>query len=369
MVLGSKNIRDFFKGKVDKTFFKDNKEILDKTNYGAIVAMYITTAIFESLLYIFVGNDDILGLFRYSFLIMAIFSLVGSIVILTVVKKHLKFVKLAYYLISIALFADTIIMGVFYQPDMPAVTFFAILIIVTVIFIDRPINSIIIAIIASAVFDSLVVLKKSAYPRTMAVDITNSIIVLGGVIVFICYLRNLHLSNLQAKLKFKLKSELDALTGTYNKVHTENLCENYLASQLQVENCGLLILDLDNFKTINDTYGHRRGDEVLRLVGEALQRLFSEEDIVGRIGGDEFVVFIKNRETDIIVQLANDLLIEIRSIANAIDIDNVSCSAGICINKSKGIAYQEMFLRADKMLYEAKRGGKDTAAYYCKSIQ
>lgn len=369
MIFGSKGIRDFFGGKVDKTFYKDNRELLDRINYNAIVVMYITTAIFESFLYLFVYNGELIGRFRYVSLFMAIFSLIGSIVVVTVVRRNLKLVKLAYYLISITLFTNTIIMGVIYQPDMPAVTFFAILIIVPVIFIDKPINSIIVAIIASVIFDVLVVIKKSVYPDIMTIDIANSIVMLGISIALIWYLRNLHLSSLQAKLEFKLKSELDALTGAYNKVHTETLCEKYLANRLQVENCGLLILDLDNFKTINDTYGHSRGDEVLRLVGEVLQRFFTKEDIVGRIGGDEFVVLVKNQDKYIIEQLANELLVEIRSIANIIDIDSVSCSAGICISKSKGIAYQEMFIHADKMLYEAKRGGKDTAAYYCKSIQ
>lgn len=84
--------------------------------------------------------------------------------------------------------------------------------------------------------------------------------------------------------------ELDALTELYNRIAIENKIDEFL--QTHHENYAFYMLDIDNFKHINDTYGHPLGDIILLEISEILKKIFSKIAYIGRVGGDEFVVFV-----------------------------------------------------------------------------
>ena len=103
-------------------------------------------------------------------------------------------------------------------------------------------------------------------------------------------------------------AQTDALTGLYNKETTEQLTDELL-SEDENKSHAFLILDVDCFKQINDIYGHVVGDRVLQKFGKLLKSTFREGDILGRIGGDEFVVIMKNIQTkDMATKKAGELL-------------------------------------------------------------
>ena len=98
----------------------------------------------------------------------------------------------------------------------------------------------------------------------------------------------------RAELALKEQAERDSLTKLLNKASAQQLVTEYLSARDADSSSAMLILDLDNFKLINDNFGHLYGDAILSLVGTALKKLFRSQDYIGRIGGDEFMIFMRN---------------------------------------------------------------------------
>lgn len=161
-------------------------------------------------------------------------------------------------------------------------------------------------------------------------------------------------------------AQTDGLTGIYNKMSTEKEIDKWLADERCAGDQAFLMLDIDDFKNINDIYGHAVGDEVLRRVGEILRKQFRDSDILGRIGGDEFVVFMKNVGTSDYAEMRAKNLAEcFRQICIPEMKDNtVSCSMGLSIAPLHGGSYKELYICADKALYVTKRGGRDGCTVY-----
>lgn len=169
----------------------------------------------------------------------------------------------------------------------------------------------------------------------------------------------------RAEQQLMNRAERDALTGLYNRGASQSLTEAVLSgagAAIQT----LMIIDVDNFKTINDQFGHLRGDIVLSEVAGKLRGLFRDTDIVGRIGGDEFLVFMKNSGNPrVIEKKAREILQNISKCAAAHQGDPViSCSIGIAVSPKDGIDFKEIYQNADTALYQAKRSGKNQYAFY-----
>jgi len=152
------------------------------------------------------------------------------------------------------------------------------------------------------------------------------------------------------------KAERDSLTKLYNKNASRQQIEDYLEQSDGKEHSALLIIDLDNFKEVNDRYGHMFGDAVLIQASAEINSLFRGNDIVSRIGGDEFMIFMKNIPSRALVENRCQKLIS--SIHNLyrdqLTEQPLSCSIGIAFSPDHGTAYQELFQRADRALYKAK---------------
>lgn len=146
----------------------------------------------------------------------------------------------------------------------------------------------------------------------------------------------------------------DSLTGLLNK--------SYLIKQirkrLKRSNGTLLIVDLDNFKKVNDNYGHDHGDLVLIRVAEVLQTCFRKTDCIGRFGGDEFIIYADEFLTDAVLdEKAQEVLRQVTLLSKQYPLSGLAISIGGCRCK-KGDKYSEVFKRADEALYEVKNSGK-----------
>ncbi|MEG2671983.1 MAG: GGDEF domain-containing protein [Ruthenibacterium sp.] len=126
-----------------------------------------------------------------------------------------------------------------------------------------------------------------------------------------------------------------------------------------------LIVDVDNFKSINDTYGHMLGDEALRTLGKTLRATFRAEDIIARLGGDEIVIFLKN------IQSAELAVARGRKVCDAMEQQRIgtekvriTCSAGVAMAPVDGGTIKELYHHADIALYEAKHKGKNQVCLY-----
>lgn len=157
------------------------------------------------------------------------------------------------------------------------------------------------------------------------------------------------------------RAERDTLTGLYNKGAVQAMIEEYM--DMRVDECALMIIDVDNFKHVNDQLGHLSGDVLLSDVAQALQKQFRSMDILGRIGGDEFIVLMRDIPDQKIVSRKAQALLEAFS-ALADPACPVSCSIGIALGPRDGGDYHTLFQNADLALYQAKTKGKNTWTFY-----
>lgn len=179
-----------------------------------------------------------------------------------------------------------------------------------------------------------------------------------------------NIDNMKKKeLALQEKAEQDLLTGLYNKVTTELLIKNLTDVSVKDQVGGaFFLIDLDDFKNVNDTLGHAAGDEVLSKTAKGLHSLLHPGDIAGRIGGDEFAVYIHHMESKI---AANKKAEQMRNILHQIQLAaapsyRISGTIGIALFPSHGENFDELYKNADRALYHAKRQGKDS--FYLNSI-
>ena len=206
------------------------------------------------------------------------------------------------------------------------------------------------------------------YPLYFAFGVI-AVSLLGVGILFMRYdarhqkLQNLILQKKNEELKaaiamqtlLRRKAQTDALTGLKNKSTTEELCRACL-EHAQGDICALFILDLDDFKHINDERGHQAGDVVLRAFGDTIHRCVRQDDVAGRIGGDEFMLFMGGiKDADQLTRFADRVY---RALKDNPDF-NATCSMGIAVGRTGNISYEEMFGMADHALYQAKANGKN----------
>lgn len=163
------------------------------------------------------------------------------------------------------------------------------------------------------------------------------------------------------KEELLVRSQTDGLTGVLNATTTKEKIRKRLAVKEQNITDVFILLDCDNFKQVNDTYGHLKGDQILVDIATCLKQSFSKCDIVGRHGGDEFCIYIKNiSSNDIVMQKCADL----RTLINEKGEDvSVTVSMGVVLITERE-TFESMFEKADEALYEAKNKGKDCYVMY-----
>ena len=163
----------------------------------------------------------------------------------------------------------------------------------------------------------------------------------------------------------KMQAEIDGMTGLYNKTTTEAMITQRLVHG-SAGLCSMIFVDLDNLKTINDNLGHPQGDKTIRMVAETLEAQFRRNDIVGRIGGDEFIVFLSDIGNEgnlrnIVKSLFKKLSLIKTGDANDVP---VTISIGVAVGESDRDTFDSLYDHADKALYFAKRNGKNQTAFY-----
>ncbi len=168
---------------------------------------------------------------------------------------------------------------------------------------------------------------------------------------------------------FEALSQRDLLTNCYNKITSENLIQKVFLEDYETMH-SLLIIDIDNFKSINDNLGHHFGDLVLKEIGEKLHKNFRDLDIVGRIGGDEFIVLIKEASSlEIVKKRAEVISKALRCTYSSEHHEyKISGSIGIAMYPKDGKSFEELYKAADKALYKSKSDGKDRYTFYSDEL-
>ena len=150
----------------------------------------------------------------------------------------------------------------------------------------------------------------------------------------------------------------DEVTGLYNRKQFESKREQFADDDI-----AMLLVDIDYFKEVNDTYGHQTGDQVLMAVGGILRDSFRLEDYVCRIGGDEFAILMVSMKPDL-EYVVRDKITRLRArLAEAADIPTVTVSIGAAFSREKG-EEEDLFRRADLALYHTKEKGRNGYTFY-----
>ena len=188
-----------------------------------------------------------------------------------------------------------------------------------------------------------------------------SILVITSLSTYIIMKIRLQNKNKQNSL-LKEKSETDSLTGIFNRGACKELISNYIENKSNDLYGAFFIIDIDNFKGVNDNLGHKIGDDVLKDLADNLKRLFRKSDIVGRWGGDEFIVFMKDLDFSnlhVASKIATNLCNTMNKTVTYNDISqNISLSIGIVFTKDN-INFTELYQKADEILYTVKENGKN----------
>ena len=170
----------------------------------------------------------------------------------------------------------------------------------------------------------------------------------------------------KANRELKEQAETDLLTDLYNKVATETKIKEYLTNEGKNKKSIMFVLDIDNFKKINDTMGHAFGDEVLSTLGHQIKSEFRINDIIGRTGGDEFIIFLKDLKDD--AALSREAA-RVETFFKNFKVGeytkySATASIGVVEIPSDGTDFETLYKEADKALYLSKKRGKNQMTFY-----
>ncbi len=166
--------------------------------------------------------------------------------------------------------------------------------------------------------------------------------------------------------KLLVAAKMDKMTMVLNRDTTMEYIRQ-IFDRDSTNKHALFMVDVDNFKSLNDTCGHQVGDEFLIEFAAELKKSFRDTDIVGRVGGDEFFVLMRNvsdRET--IENKAKELMVTVQNVCSRYQEVKLSGSIGIAVYPENGKSLEALYLRADTALYQAKREGKDKYVFFEK---
>jgi len=164
----------------------------------------------------------------------------------------------------------------------------------------------------------------------------------------------------QAHIQLKAKATHDHMTGLLNR---EAFFEKSKQARRKCDSGALLLIDADNFKSINDTFGHLVGDEALKLISNALRMAIRENDLVGRVGGEEFCVFLPATSRDEAAAVAERIRAEVERITFYPDGQPHRLTVSIGAVVSAGQPTSQLMRLADRCLYEAKEQGRNRVVF------
>ena len=190
------------------------------------------------------------------------------------------------------------------------------------------------------------------------------------IIAFIAIFASIALFN---KAKYNMetedlqnKADTDLLTELYNKVATERMIKEYLSGEGKNNVSMLFVLDVDDFKKINDTRGHAFGDQVLSQLGHQIRAWFRVGDILGRIGGDEFMIFIKDVKDPEVIRREGSRIMQFFEGFNVGEYTKYSptASVGGAVYPNDAEDFESLYKAADKAVYKSKKEGKNRVSFY-----
>ncbi|NCB32400.1 MAG: GGDEF domain-containing protein [Erysipelotrichia bacterium] len=349
--------RSFIK-KLNSAVFNEHPEEIQKRNLIGMSQLLLITVLVAAVMVIsmcFLG----LGISLGELIFLAVCYVICYLFYRYIVKTGRGNSTIVIYCMSALMLISVIFRDNITMPDRLTFFFQIILMAAPVYILDRPRNVVLFSAAMSGIY--LIVMYLFKNPSLFTYEIECLVMALPaslGVTVFVLTMR---IQDLENEVSLKLVSEHDALTSILNRGGGEGKIREYLSRGV----CGaFFLMDVDNFKSINDVYGHSRGDEVLEQAAARIKAVFRTEDIVMRMGGDEFIVYAPSM---VAADRVKFKISEVRQSISRMSLEgcpdvHITVSIGCIINKTSYTSYDEVFSKADNLLYEAKRNGKNTSA-------
>lgn len=290
---------------------------------------------------------------------LAALSVVGCVSTRTVLARRLDIVLVAYYAFLGLMLLLFILMGTVWDTESAAITFIMFMVMLPLFVLDRPWRIALFIGAATVLFCFLATMFKS--PELALADVRNSVsFCFMGIAINAAFMR-VKLNDVVTRAEFEKLSTIDSLTGVLNRRSGESLIEWLLEAREEGVLSALAMVDIDDFKQVNDTHGHSVGDGVLLSVTQAIERELRPGDVLCRLGGDEFVVFfskLASREEG--VALAQRFVENVRQ--GHEEATGTSVSVGVAYCPDSGTDFASLYQAADQALYRSKGEGKNRVA-------
>ena len=331
-----------------------DQEMTDRENlmlFRFFLKMGIAFCLFLALTEVVVYHRLTIGYLAGSFGIL--FLIAYSIVNWMYVKAHTTNYMLFLF------FAFLVVLGIIDSMSHLEEVFFLFpvaLLILPPLILDRPWR--IILLILGSSLPAYFIYLKNGNEDVMQENVVRLTGVCFLSVIISCWTAYKRIRSIQIRDFTKSEAEHDPLTGIYNRGGGSMLIRNHVDRH---ESGTFIIIDVDDFKHVNDHYGHQRGDEVLQNVAQALKKSFKETDIVMRMGGDEFIVYAVGMVDYQVVVRRHEQLVEAihQVMISEEDKKHVTVSIGSVINDGSYPGYESLYQAADKSLYRVKEKGKD----------
>ena len=334
---------------------KDEYNALKKdayvSNFEVWRILHVLMATVFAFLYIGSLFNDLMKDNRLFYLLALIYSAIAVCYFFVAKKDSLIAQFIIYLSISLLfLFACFITQN---KPDTPAITFIAFLLITPMFMIDKPFFMTIELCVASAVF--LIWMYNVKSYDVWLFDLIN-VLIFTAIGIFLHIIANsVRIKEFVLRRTISIQKDMDEMTGLKNKGALTREINDYLVDETTDKGI-MLLLDVDKFKSINDTFGHDIGDRVIQQVGSFLKDKFSDQGIAGRFGGDEFIVFLKDTDDpDTAYRVAEDI---IKGVSESVVLPEpgrrVSASVGCAVYDGSEKNYSELLKKADIALYRSK---------------
>ena len=347
-----KTIRNYyFYCGIEKDEYNAVKKDAYISNFEVWKILHFLMAAVFCLLYFASLQYSMMETNRWFYLIGFLYS-VCAIVCFFILKKDSIVAQFLIYISMSFLFLFACFINL-NKPQYNATTFIVLLVVTPMFMIDKPYFMTIELSVASAVF---LIWAHGVKPIDVwQIDLVNAVAftVIGSFLNVIANL--LRIREFVLTRKIRIQRDIDEMTGLRNKGSLTREINEFLVDSTTKKGI-LFVLDVDRFKSINDIYGHDVGDNVIIQLGGFLGSIFTNHEIVGRFGGDEFIVFIKNtNDLENARKIAKDLVEGVSK--NVLLPDNekgVSISVGIAAYNGQENNYSEIFKKADTAMYKAK---------------
>ncbi|MGE4284588.1 MAG: GGDEF domain-containing protein [Clostridia bacterium] len=352
----------FFGEFVDKGFEREFFNY-DMRRYAKVIGPVIL--IFGVIYMMFFIADYFTIENSFSFMIILIIRalfLVVSVIVYLAVKKTNNYTNLVYLITAYEILAIIgFLVIIDHYESLTLLSFFSIIVMTLAVYIIP--NKLTYAQIISAVLSLSFFIFHAKHIEGMETSVFFKMVAYNLIIIIYCN-TGAYLTNFYKRKQFVDSRELlrvsitDPLTGIYNRTKFNDELSRWIDYCNKYENPLCLgIFDIDDFKRVNDNYGHLIGDSVIQNIAATIKKAIRNTDVFARWGGEEFVIFLPNTDIHQAMEMMERMRICIQN--NKYDkVENITCSFGLAALRENENA-ESLLQRADKLLYDAKNCGKN----------